>query len=213
MDSILIANSKGGCGKTTLATTLATAFAAAGKATVLADADRQHSSFRWCMMRPGSVARVHGLDWNGKRRAVPAGIDRLVIDSPAGAARRTLDFLVRRADLIVVPVLPSIFDEQASARFLMLLERIKTIRNNLIPIIPVANRVKPGTHASDRLDIFIRSLGYRAVAHIPEHHLYGSLALDGLSLFDLDTPEACDCALHWLPLLRCLEVAMRERSY
>ena len=212
MDSILIANSKGGCGKTTLATNLATAFAAAGKTTVLADADRQHSSLRWCMMRPASVARVHGLDWCARRGKIPGGTDRLVIDSPAGTARRTLDTLLRRADLIVVPVLPSIFDEQASARFLALLDRLKTIRKNLVPVVLAANRVKPGTHAGDRLDIFIRSLGYRPAAHIPEHDLYGRLALDGLGLFDLDTPEAYDNALYWLPLLRRVEAALWERS-
>ncbi len=210
METILVANSKGGCGKTTLATHLAAAFASVGKACVLGDADRQRSSLNWSRMRPASVPRVLGLDWSARRRTAPAGTGRLVVDSPAGTNRRTLESLVRRADLVVAPVLPSIFDEQATARFLALLERLKAIRRHPVPIVLVANRVNPGSHADDRLDIFIRSLGYRSATRIPEHELYGRLAVDGLSLFDLDTPEACDNALHWLPLLGRIEECLRE---
>lgn len=70
MRAILVANVKGGCGKTTVATHLAAAFAAGGLNTVLADADRQRSSLLWCEMRPGHAAPIAPLDWRDRKSVV-----------------------------------------------------------------------------------------------------------------------------------------------
>ena len=83
MISVLIANSKGGCGKTTIATHLAAAFAAGGLPTALADTDRQRSSLGWLKARPDTAAPIRGLDWVKEIKAPPKGTERLVIDSPA----------------------------------------------------------------------------------------------------------------------------------
>ena len=202
MRTILVANAKGGCGKTTLATNLAGIFAACGMKTALADVDRQRNSLRWCAMRPDRVAGVRALSWVRIPPETPKKFARLVIDAPAGIAQRRLDSLVKRADLVVVPALPSVFDEQVTARFVARVERIKTVQRNRTGLLLVANRIRPGTRAAQRLDIFIRSLGHRAAGHIVEHPVYGELAYEGLSLFDTDSPQACDNAVHWLPLLR-----------
>src|SRR5579859_2833194 len=101
MLSILIANSKGGCGKSTLATNLAGALALAGHKVLLADADRQRSSLGWAKRRPTGAAPIAVTDWAKGPQAVPRGIDRLIIDGPAGLRKRDIDELVAHADLVI----------------------------------------------------------------------------------------------------------------
>jgi chromosome partitioning protein len=79
---VLVANTKGGCGKTTISTHLAAASAQNGQRTALADADRQRSSLAWTRLRPGTAAPIAGLDWSKATEAPPRGIERLVIDAP-----------------------------------------------------------------------------------------------------------------------------------
>jgi chromosome partitioning protein len=114
MISILVANTKGGCGKTTISTHLAAAFAAAGHPTALADADRQRSSLAWAGARPGTAAPITALDWVEALTAPPRGTARLVIDAAAAMKRRHVFDLVKEADVIIVPVLPSAFDQTST---------------------------------------------------------------------------------------------------
>ncbi|MDW8370542.1 MAG: ParA family protein, partial [Geminicoccaceae bacterium] len=111
MIRILVTNLKGGCGKTTLATNLAGAFARGGLATTLADVDRQRSSLAWLALRAPGVPTVHGVDWRKEPGLVPPGTARLVIDAPAAIRVKEVEELLVSADLVVVPVLPSLFDE------------------------------------------------------------------------------------------------------
>ena len=148
---ILVANAKGGCGKTTIATQLAAALAAAGHFTALADADRQRSSLGWLARRPSRAALIAGLDWT-KEAGVPVRrIERLVIDAgPARRGKRTAE-LVKAADMVVLPVLPSTFDETTTRRFLDRLEKIGSIAKGRKPLAVVGNRIRAGTRAADRL--------------------------------------------------------------
>ena len=118
MISILVANTKGGCGKTTIATHLAAAFAGAGHRTALADADRQHSSLEWTRLRPGTAAPIAALDWVDDLASPARGTERLVIDGAAAMRKKHVFELVRLADVIIVPVLPSAFDQGSTAAFL-----------------------------------------------------------------------------------------------
>src|SRR5687767_2783172 len=125
MLTILVANVKGGCGKTTIATNLAGAFAVAGRRTMLADVDRQRSSLGWIGRRPPGAAAVAGLDWSKAVDGAPRGIERLVIDAPAALKTKQIEELVDLADMVVLPVLPGAFDQQATERFLGKLDELK----------------------------------------------------------------------------------------
>ena len=105
---VLVTNIKGGCGKTTLATNLAAAFAAGGFVTGLAEVDRQRSSLSWLKLRDAGLRPIQGLDWRRDIGEVPDTIRRLVIDAPANLRMRHVDDLIREADLVVVPVLASV---------------------------------------------------------------------------------------------------------
>src|SRR3982751_6218539 len=150
MLTILVANIKGGCGKTTIATNLAAAFAGGGHATLLADVDRQRSSLGWSERRPGSAAPLAGLDWSRDLGSAPKGTRRLVIDAPAALKTKQIEDLVRLPDIIVLPVLPSAFDEQATERFLGKLDELKPIARNKKAVAVVGNRLKPRTRAAER---------------------------------------------------------------
>src|SRR5690242_13617660 len=105
--AVLVTNVKGGCGKTTIATSLATAFAAHGHPTALADVDRQRSARGWLAGRPASAPTIEGLDWRKGCEPVPPRIRRLVIDAPAAMTLARVEELLRQADFVLVPVLPS----------------------------------------------------------------------------------------------------------
>jgi len=211
MRTVLVANVKGGCGKTTLATNLAAAFAAGDKRVALADADRQRSSLEWLALRPDTAPEIAGLAWARRQEEPPKGTERLVIDAPAAMTGGEAEELVRLADVVLVPVLPSIYDEMATRRFVARIEEIKAVRKQRKNVALVANRVRTGSRAAERLEAFFRDMGHEPAGRIVERALYSELAARGLSLFDVDTRQAIELALPWLPLLAFLEGAMRGR--
>ncbi|HSK40455.1 MAG TPA: ParA family protein [Arenibaculum sp.] len=207
MLTILVANIKGGCGKTTIATHLAAAFSVSGHGTLLADADRQRSSLGWIGRRPASAAPLRGLDWSKDLGEPPRGAGRLVIDAPAALKPKQVEELVRLADIIVLPVLPGAFDEHATRRFLRKLDELKPIARNRKAVAVVGNRVRVRTRAAERLDTFLDGVGHRVVARIRDTQLYTDAAADGVSLFDLKGRRAADHRADWAPLLAYIEQA------
>ena len=204
MSTILIANSKGGCGKSTLSTNLAAALAAAGHEVMLADADRQKSSSAWLKRRPKTAKPITLADWTKGPGEVPKKITRLVIDGPAGLRKDGFEALVAQADLVVMPVLPSSFDQDASTDFLEKLEGLKSIRKNRKGVAIVGNRMRDRTRAADRLDQFLSKLGHAVVARLRDSQAYGEAAAQGLSIFEvkgLRTPLRED----WKPLIDYIE--------
>ena len=207
MLSVLVANTKGGCGKTTIATHLAAAFAAAGHRTILADVDRQRSAFRWVKQRPAVAATIDALDWVKDIGKPPNGADRLVIDAPAAMRPKQTEALVRQADVIVLPVLPSVFDQAATSGFLKRLDDLKRIRKQRTAVAVVANRLRPRTRAAERLDRFLADVGHRVIARLRDSALYADTAATGLSLFDLNGRRVEAPRADWAPLLAFIEEA------
>lgn len=205
MLTVLVANTKGGCGKTTIATHLASAFAAGGLATALADVDRQRSSLGWLDRRPDAAAPIRGIDWVKDIGSAPKKTDRLVIDAPAAMKIKQVEDLIRMADVIVLPVLPSAFDEGATAKFLGRIEELKPIRKSKTRVAVVGNRLRPRTRAAARLDAFLDALGHDVVARLRDSALYPDTADQGLSLFDLTAKRARDVREDWTPLIRVIE--------
>jgi chromosome partitioning protein len=207
MISILIANTKGGCGKTTIATHLAAAFAGAGHRTALADADRQHSSLEWTRLRPGTAARVVALDWVDDLASPARGTERLVIDGAAAMRKKHVFELVKLADVIIVPVLPSAFDQGSTAAFLAQLHELKSIRKNKKPVGILRNRARPRTRAAARLLRFLDDVEHEDLGGLPDRTVYNEVAADGLSIFDLPGSRGQALRQDWDPLLRYLTAA------
>jgi chromosome partitioning protein len=208
MFSVLVANVKGGCGKTTVATNLAAAFASAGHRTTLADVDRQRSSLGWAARRPKSLPAIAAIDWVKEIGDPPKGTDRLVIDSPAAMKAKQVEELVRLADAIVIPVHPGTFDQLSTERFLGKLSDLKAIAKHRMPVAVIGNRVRVNTRAAVRLDAYLGGLGHAVVTRLRDTQLYADVAETGLSLFDLSSQRAAEYRDEWAPLLAYIETAI-----
>jgi chromosome partitioning protein len=208
---ILVANAKGGCGKTTIATQLAGALAAAGHVTALADADRQRSSLGWLARRPSRAAPIAGLDWTREVGLPMRRTERLVVDAGPALRGKRITELVKAADLVVLPVLPSTFDETATRRFLDRLEEIGSIAKGRKRLAVVGNRIRVGTRAAERLEKFFGGIGHPIVVRLRDSQLYADTAVRGLSLFDAPGRRARELRGDWAPLLDFVEHAAKGR--
>ena len=209
---ILVANAKGGCGKTTIATQLAAAFAAGGHFTALADADRQRSSLGWLARRPAQAAAIVGLDWSKEVGAPTRRTGRLVVDAAPALRGKRIAELVKSADLVVLPVLPSIFDETATRRFLDRLATFGSIAKGRKSVVVVGNRMRAGTGAAVHLEKVFAGIGHPLVAWLRDSRLYAAAAADGLSLFDARGKRARGLRLDWQPLLDYVERAAEDQA-
>ena len=209
MRTILVAGSKGGCGKSTVASNLAAHFALAGKATVLVDADPQHSSFRWAQKRAGMESAVLPIDGSrsGWRQAIPGDADVAVIDAAAGALGPQLKEFLDVADVVVVPVIPSVVDIEATVPFLDTLVKHPRINRGKLPVGLVGNRLKPWTNASQQAVEQLKAWPYPLVAQLRDSQAYVLLAGLGRSLFDYHSEQVRNHQEDWAPLLRWLKRA------
>ena len=204
MRTILVASSKGGCGKTTIATNLAAYYAIKGEATVLVDTDRQQSSQRWCAKRADMASPVLPMDGTRRRwsERIPDGAQRVIIDVPAGIASEELERYVDQLDAIVVPVLPSVIDLEASASFLADLSEIKAVKKGKLPVALVANRLKPWTNSSQIAVEAMRQLPFPVVAQLRDSQAYVLMAGLGRSIFDYHSESVRSHQADWLKLLK-----------
>lgn len=201
MFTVLVTNTKGGCGKTTLATGIASAFAQSGYNTTIADCDRQMASYQWAERRSPKLAHVNAVRWkNNTPLSVGKDTERLVIDVPGNLRRKQVKEFVRKADIVLLPVLPSSFDEMVTSRYLSELGRLKSLRNGQRVIRVVGNRVKTRTKAAGRLEGFLNNIGFPAISNIRETQLYPEAAREGMSLFDSNTKRSASFATDWYPL-------------
>lgn len=212
MQTIMLLNPKGGSGKTTLATSLASCYACGGFATALVDYDAQGSSTRWLRVRPEEAPAVHGVAAfrtpMGVTRAwqmrVPADTDRVVVDTPAGLGSHQLRELVRNADSIVIPVLPSFIDIDAVQGLLDDLRRLDLIRCGRTRVALVANRVRPNTLVMHELEKFLADLCFPFVARFRDSQHYVRAGELGLGMFEMRSPQTRFDRRQWEPMLAWL---------
>lgn len=182
MKTILIANPKGGSGKTTLTVNIAGYLANHGQRVALLDLDRQQSAARWLAMRPANLAPISTLE---SRKEDAHRYDWLVIDSPAGLHGKNLAHALKLASKIIVPVAPSLFDLQASQDFLQTLAEEKKLRNSKSHVGVVGMRMEMRTKAAWALEHFLTTLDLPILAYLRETQVYVNAAFEGKSLFDL----------------------------
>jgi chromosome partitioning protein len=210
MKSILIANSKGGCGKTTLATNLAGYFAALGARVMLSDLDRQQSSTQWLQRRPAELPIIHSHTPRSKAPSVDP--DWIITDSPAGFRDEKLADAVKQADCVIVPIQPSAFDMGATSDFLDLLAEEKVIRKNKTFVALVGMRVNSRTLAAAELANFMEQTGFPVLTYLRNAQVYASAAELGMSLFDMRPSLVAQDVEQWTPLLDwVIEATANER--
>ena len=204
MPVVVVANPKGGVGKSTLATNIAGYYASKGRTVMLGDADRQQSSRLWLGLRPPAARPITG--WaigEDKLAKPPKGTTHVVLDTPAGLHGKELKQVVEIADKVVVPLQPSIFDIYATRDFLdRLLEQRKAEKTK---IGLVGMRVNARTLAADRLNEFIAGLGVPVLGELRDTQNYVQLAARGLTLFDIAPGRVQRDLEQWQPICQWLE--------
>ena len=209
MNTVLIANPKGGSGKTTISTNLAGYFASRGKHVVLSDMDRQKSASAWLARRNQALPLIHGLDGRGKH-ADSLSAEWSIIDSPAGIHGDKLSDAVKRADWVIVPIQPSAFDIGATEDFLDILREEKAVRKERTFVAMVGMRVDPRTRTALKLQDFLSQAGFPVMTNLRDGQIYMQAAEQGLSLFDMRPSLVARDMQQWAPLLQWLVDAERH---
>ncbi len=205
MRSILVVNPKGGCGKTTVATNLASYYAVWGVETALVDFDPQKSSSEWLAARPDKVEPIQGVSGASGHFTIPRGVRRTVYDAPARTNMARVIDLIHKSQVVVIPVLPSAIDIRAAAHFvgeLMIKARLKQTKR-LVGV--VANRVRENTIVYHQLEKFLKSLDIPFVTTLRDTQNYIRAAERGIGIFEM-APSAVEPDLRqWRPLINWIE--------
>jgi len=202
MPVIVIANPKGGVGKSTIATNLAGYFAKRGHKVMLGDADVQQSSRAWLALRPPSLPQIASWDIGaGQVARPPKGTTHVVLDTPAGLGGARLDEVLRIADRVVVPLQPSMFDILATQEFLQRL----SARKGACPVGVVGMRVNIRTRAADQLAHYVGQLELPVLGYLRDTQNYVQLAAHGATLWDVAPSRVEKDLEQWGGLVRWAE--------
>jgi chromosome partitioning protein len=212
MRTILVINSKGGSGKTTVTTNLASYFAATGAKAAIMDYDPQGSSLQWLKLRPSHLPRIHGanatpqktLGLRSLQNWIPADTDILLIDPPGGVKGLLLQEVVAKTDFVIIPVGPSTIDVHATADFVKNLLLLGRIRARNVKVAVVASRVRSSMPVYEPLERFLRSLSLPFLTRISDSDTYIRAAEQGVGVFELDAAESAPERHELLPLVNWL---------
>jgi chromosome partitioning protein len=194
MNTTLVINRKGGAGKTTVSTNLASFFATQNVATTIMDHDPQGSSLHWLKARPSHLGKIHGSNAAPERFGTlrstgmyfPPETRQLIIDAPAGIAGVHLQEMLRRADSILIPVTPSAIDVHATAHFIKDLLLTGIIRSRNIRMAVVANRVRRSMPVYQPLERFLNALNLHLVGRLLDSDAFVRAAETGVGIFEMD---------------------------
>lgn len=199
MPVIVIANPKGGVGKSTIATNLAGYFAKQGYNVMLGDADLQQSSRAWLALRPPSLPSIAAWEVSdGQVARPPKGTTHIVLDTPAGLAGPRLDEVLKIADRVIVPLQPSMFDILATQEFLQRL----SARQGRYSLGVLGMRVNIRTRAADQLAHYVSRLGLPMLGYLRDTQNYVQLAAHGATLWDVAPTRVEKDLEQWRELVR-----------
>ena len=213
MNRIVVLNPKGGSGKTTIATNLASYFASEKQRPVLMDFDPQGSSLRWVRKRKSPLPPIHIIAaferdprvTRSFQLRLPPGTTHVIVDTPAAVDPRQLPELTRDARKIIVPVLPSDIDIHACSRCIRDLLLVAKIRREHNRIDVVANRIRRNTITYQSLIRFLKTLGIPIVATIRDSQNYLRAAEQGIGVHEMKSYVASEDIEEWRPLIEWLE--------
>ena len=204
MPIVVVANPKGGVGKSTLATNIAGYFASQGHAVMLGDADRQQSSRLWLKLRPATARPISTWEVSSDLIAKPPkGTSHVVLDTPAGLHGWRFNDVIKMADRVIVPLQPSIFDIFATRDFLTQLAQNRHAHKAKIGLVGM--RVDARTIAADKLHEFVDSLDLLVLGYLRDTQNYVHLAAHGLSLFDVARGRVEKDLEQWQPICHWLD--------
>ena len=206
MRHIMILNAKGGCGKSTLATNIASWYANEGAAVALADYDPQRSALEWLERRPAARPAIAGLEaYKDGFKHAPRNADVMVIDAPARSHGTELTNLVRHAETIIVPVLPSTIDMLATTEFLGELNGNGKVERKQVKLGAVGNRIRDNTLIWDELDEYLTAARIPYIAALREAQNYIRAYSRGIGIFELPEYLAWPDWDEWEPLTSWLK--------
>jgi chromosome partitioning protein len=216
---ILIANTKGGCGKTTIATNIASHYARQGLNVRLFDHDNQGSSLAWINRRPQEANLIHGVDASknfGHRLTrswqlrVPPETDLAVIDSPAGVDISELAILFQENDSMLIPVLASPVDIHATAYFIKDLLTTGKARRQMVRLAVIANRVRKNTLMYHSLERFLFTLKIPFISSLRDTQLYAKAFESGVGVQEVKSTRNKLDKEQWAPIIRWLETPVTK---
>jgi len=202
--TIMVMNNKGGCGKTTMATNLASYYASEGYKVALADFDPQASSLEWLKARPEEYAEIIGIPAFEKGLRTPRNTEYLIIDVPAAIRGKQLAELARRAQTVVIPVMPSAFDMRACVHFIRDLYLVNKVSRKEVKLAVVANRVKEHTLIYQSLEEFLNLIKIPFVTSLRDTQNYIRASERGIGIFEMANYMVEKDLEQWVPLLRWL---------
>jgi chromosome partitioning protein len=208
MRTIMLMNAKGGCGKTTIATNLATWYADEGKQVALADFDPQQSTLDWLVARKDyeGIPDIQAINAVKDPVRPARGTDLLIMDAPAGVHGSTINKMLLRVDTLILPVLPSPIDMRACSRFLTELLASGRVSKNQTQIGIIANRAKEQTRIYHDLETYLGHLKVPFITHLRESQNYIRSAERGLAIFELAPSQVYKDVVLWDPLFNWLKV-------
>lgn len=213
--AVLVANAKGGCGKTTLSTNLASYYASRGQPVTLLDMDPQQSSTLWLRQRlqqghqhiSGQTLPIDARFNAGKLQAVLRDSEQsLVIDSPAGLNGAALDAVLRVSQVVLVPVLPSPIDIRAATRFLQAVMLSPAYRRRPRRLAVIANRTRERTRMYGQLEAFLNSLKIPFLTTLRDTQLYVQATGMGIGVAEINDANARTDQEHWRRVVEWIEV-------
>lgn len=206
--SILVINSKGGAGKSTLTSNLASFYAVRGYRTALFDFDRQMSGVRWLERRPRELPEITGVTgWTFRDFD---SYQRVIMDPPAQIQNKDMAMLVARSDVVIVPVLSSPIDIHAAADFIRDLLVDGKVRHSNKPVCVVANRVRTNTVMYDQLRRFLGSLKIPFVTTFRDSQNYTHASMKGIGVFEMNRDIVAQDLQHWRPLLEWVDTHIKK---
>jgi chromosome partitioning protein len=205
MRTIMVLNAKGGCGKSTIATNLASYFASVmGNKVALADYDPQESSLEWLKARDEKWAHIDGIAAYKESLRAPRDTDFLIIDAPARVHGKELTQMLQKVETVIFPVLPSPIDMRAATKYMEELMKNGRVERKEVKIGVIANRVRENTIIFAELYDFIKTMKLPYITTLRDTQNYIRAEERGIGIFEMAPSQVYQDLEDWEPLTKWL---------